>query len=118
MKPEELKFNFPYQFSKITGYEGAIIVKWGAHLDYVKYLEERLKYFMESNETIVVQLTAEVRRREELQIAVNELITAIGPCTCHEAFKDRKLTDPDCRYCDFVGEIEIIKSIVKEQEGR
>jgi len=64
MKPEELKFNFPYQFSKITGYEGAIIVKWGAHLDYVKYLEERLKYFMESNETIVVQLTAEVRRRE------------------------------------------------------
>ena len=71
MKPEELKFNFPYQFSKITGYEGAIIVKWGAHLDYVKYLEERLKYFMESNETIVVQLTAEVRRREAAEYLIS-----------------------------------------------
>ena len=31
---------------------------------------------------------------------LREGIAAIGPCTCHEGYTSRHLTDPNCRACD------------------
>jgi hypothetical protein len=55
--------------------------------------------FIERQSETIASLTEAIE-------AADDVIKAIGFCPCHEGFKGRGLTDPDCFYCSISGEID------------
>ncbi len=51
-----------------------------------------------------------VRAKEEvdrLALAAKDLAQALPTeCSCHPAYKDRRLRDPECEYCDLKDELD------------
>ena len=68
---------------------------------------------------IILNITAENKRlreeRDRYKAERDELMEMIRiiPCTCHEGFKGRNLTDPDCPRCNWIYE----DLITRIQEG-
>ncbi len=52
----------------------------------------------------------------DLLEALKEMVAAMGACTCHEGYKGRKLTDPDCMYCGNQPEIKVANAAIAKAE--
>ncbi len=64
---------------------------------------------------------ADLQRRKaeaftELVPLVRALLRELAhECTCHEGYKLRNLTDPDCRYCDYAGTLEPVEAAMAKE---
>ena len=74
------------------------------------------KYLYSDDEEISAAILAAARELVALrEVAEKALMEVPVKCTCDDAYKSRKLTDPDCLYCDMV---ELRAAIAKWKEGK
>lgn len=53
------------------------------------------------------------KRVQELEAAIRTFADTMPPCSCHDAYKDRRLTDPECLACAMQPEVSELLAIAK-----
>lgn len=71
-----------------NGERGAQLVNWG-----ISQLQEETAFAEANYRAAMARLRVAVE-------ALRHLVAMIGECSCHEAYKSRRLTDPTCAFCN------------------